>query len=233
LALQPIAAPNKKPVNIPERRTRQPKTTKLVLKTAVRQPRKVKPVLKSVLRRPDSEKADKHVQLTKSPVKPRFYSRVDTVKQSAIAINEETAPFHWEPLSNLPCSQPASEGHGITNIFDDASEEQFTLNTRFLNRYASVQRYERRRIDSMIMRRQHPGRGQLEYGNADFKIDLKATELIMAHEIGMRSELSAIGKKGRSLLNLLLFLRRTSRRIRSRWPGRLRSVGWKSLRISI
>jgi hypothetical protein len=49
----------------------------------------------------------------------------------------------------------------------------------------------------MIMRRQHQGRGQLEYGNADFKIDLKAPELIMAHGIGMRTELSAISKKGR------------------------------------
>jgi hypothetical protein len=49
----------------------------------------------------------------------------------------------------------------------------------------------------MTMRRQHPGLGQLEYGNADFRIDLKVSDLIMSHEIGMRSELSAIGKKGR------------------------------------
>jgi hypothetical protein len=67
LALQPIAAPNKNPVIIPEPRTRQPKTTKPALKTAVRQPRKVKPVLKSTFRQPDSKITPKHVQFTESP----------------------------------------------------------------------------------------------------------------------------------------------------------------------
>jgi hypothetical protein len=39
--------------------------------------------------------------------------------------------------------------------------------------------------------------GQLEYGNADFKIAMQASGIITADDIGMLQDLSTIGKAGK------------------------------------
>ena len=72
-----------------------------------------------------------------------------------------------------------------------------TLKQRFLHRFASVQRYEARRREEESARGEPPALGQLEYGNTDFKIAIRATNTITADDIGMLRDLSAIGKAGK------------------------------------
>lgn len=74
-----------------------------------------------------------------------------------------------------------------------------TIKRRFLNRYASVQRYGARRREEALARSERPALGQLEYGNADFKIALQASSIITADDVGMMQDLSAIGKAGKLL----------------------------------
>ncbi|KAF1828501.1 hypothetical protein BDW02DRAFT_512178 [Decorospora gaudefroyi] len=192
------AAPKQK-LTAPGPRVEKSSVGKRAQKPTTSQAKTTKPGLQSALRQPKRQGTKKRLQFVEGPVKPRFFSRDDTVKQSAVNVDEAVAPFHWAPLSGLLHSQVASEGHGTMQLFESATLGTLTLKRRFLNRYASVQRYEKRRRQDAIIAGEQPGLGQLEYGNGSFKVELRATEAIMAHEIGIAQNLSTVGKAGKLL----------------------------------
>ncbi|KAI4685997.1 uncharacterized protein J4E88_003834 [Alternaria novae-zelandiae] len=159
--------------------------------------RKAKTVLKSAMRKPNSQAVKKHVCYVEGPIAPRFYDVEETVKQSATAVDGSTASFSWEPLMGLLHSQPPSPGRGASQLFEGSDSGALTIKRRFLNRYASVQRYEARRRQEALVRSERPALGQLDYGNADFRIALQASNVITADDIGMMQDLSNIGKAGK------------------------------------
>jgi hypothetical protein len=151
------------------------------------------------MRKPNSKAKDKHVCFVEGPVKPRFYNVRDAVKHTATVVDGSRESFCWEPMTGVVQSQLSSQGKGTTQLFEGTAHGALTLKRRFLNRYASVQQYETRRRQEASARGEQPTLGQLEYGNADFKIALQPSVVITAHDIGMLQDLSAIGKAGKVL----------------------------------
>lgn len=149
------------------------------------------------MRKPNSQAVKKHVCYVEGPIAPRFYDVEETVKQSAAAVDGSTASFSWEPPTGLLHSQPPSPGRGATQLFEGSDSGALTIKRRFLNRYASVQRYEARRRQEALARSERPALGQLDYGNADFRIALQASNVITADDVGMMQDLSNIGKAGK------------------------------------
>jgi hypothetical protein len=151
------------------------------------------------MRKPNSKANKKHVCFVEGPVEPRFYNVRDAVKHTATAVDESKESFSWEPMTGVVQSQSSCQGKGTTQLFEGTANGALTLKRSFLNRYASVQQYETRRRQEASARGEQPTLGQLEYGNADFKIALQPSNVITAHDIGMLQDLSAIGKAGKIL----------------------------------
>ncbi|KAH6865681.1 hypothetical protein BKA58DRAFT_365720 [Alternaria rosae] len=190
---------NLAPVSFSKRRVSCANTKRLAKRPNARPSSKAKAVLKSAIRKPDSQAVKKHVCYIEGPIEPRFYNVEETVKQSATAFDGSIASFSREPLTGLLYSQPPSPDRGATQLFEGSNSRALTIKRRFLNRYASVQRYEARRREEALARSARPALGQLEYGNADFKIALQAFSIITADDVGMMQDLSAIGKAGKLL----------------------------------
>ncbi|KAI4656676.1 uncharacterized protein J4E78_006567 [Alternaria triticimaculans] len=188
---------NLAPVSLSKRRVSRANTKRSARKPDAQASRKAKTVLKSAMRKPNSQAVKKHVYYVEGPIAPRFYDVEETVKQSATAVDGSTASFSWEPPTGLLHSQPPSPGRGATQLFEGSNSGALTIKRRFLNRYASVQRYEARRRQEALARSERPALGQLDYGNADFRIALQASNVITADDIGMMQDLSNIGKAGK------------------------------------
>ncbi|KAI4638432.1 hypothetical protein J4E93_009985 [Alternaria ventricosa] len=188
---------NLAPVSLSKRRVSRANTKRSARKPDARASRKAKTVLKSAMRKPNSQAVKKHVCYVEGPIAPRFYDVEETVKQSATAVDGSTASFPWEPLTGLLHTQPPSPGRGATQLFEGSDSGALTIKRRFLNRYASVQRYEARRREEALARSERPALGQLDYGNADFRIALQASNVITADDVGMMQDLSNIGKAGK------------------------------------
>jgi hypothetical protein len=155
---------------------------------------KAKAAPKSIVRKPKSKAVKRHVCFVEGPIEPRFYSTEDTVKQSTAVVDGSD---YWQPLTGLSHSQQPSTGKGTTQVFEGTANCALTIKRRFLNRYASVRGYEARRREEALAHGQRPAMGQLEYGNADFKIAMQASGIITADDIGMLQDLSTIGKAGK------------------------------------
>ncbi|RAR13763.1 hypothetical protein DDE83_002800 [Stemphylium lycopersici] len=176
---------------------RPAKSKKPTQQPVSRQKQDVNPSVKSAIRRTDSIASTKtQVTFLEGPIKPRFYAHDDSIKYSTIAVGEPESTLEWEPLANLSRPQKSFTGTGLMQLFERTSTGCLTLRRRFLNRYVSVQPYEAHRRKEAVANGEQPGLGQLEYGNADFKIALQASKTIEAHHIGMLQDLSAIGKAG-------------------------------------
>ncbi|KAI4954758.1 hypothetical protein J4E86_006068 [Alternaria arbusti] len=188
---------NLAPISLSKRRVSRTNTKRSARKPDAQASRKAKTVLKSAMRKPNSQVVKKHVCYVEGPIAPRFYDVEETVKQSATAVDGSTASFSWEPLTGLLHSQPPSPGRGATQLFEGSDSGALTIKRRFLNRYASVQRYAARRRQEALARSERAALGQLDYGNADFRIALQASNVITADDIGMMQDLSNIGKAGK------------------------------------
>jgi hypothetical protein len=179
-----------------ERGISRPIPKRSAKKVDARPSSKAKAALKSIVRKPKAKAVEKHVCIVEGPIEPRFYSTEDTVKQSTAVVDGSVC---WEPLTGLFHSQQPSTGKGTTQIFEGTVNCALTIKRRFLNRYASVRRYEARRREEALAHGQRPAMGQLEYGNGDVKIAMQASGVITADDIGMLQDLSAIGKAGKLL----------------------------------
>lgn len=143
-----------------------------------------KPTLRSAMRVSNSAVAKKQVQFIEGPIKPHVYPCNNTAKLPTL------------PLARLLRSKVVPADSGNAQLFEGTGQGCLTLKHRFLNRYASVQAYEARRREEALAKGEQPGLGQLDYGNADFKIALQASKAIEAHDIGTLQDLSTLGKLG-------------------------------------
>jgi hypothetical protein len=69
-------------------------------------------------------------------------------------------------------------------MFAPTSLQTISLKRGIPARFKAVQEYEKRRKQESLAAGDHPALGQLEYGNADFKLALQPTKIITAHDIG-------------------------------------------------
>lgn len=79
-------------------------------------------------------------------------------------------------------------------VFRPTNLGTLTLNPLTVLRYKSVQEHEKGRREEALANGRQPELGQLEYGNAAYKIALQATKVITSYDIGTLQSLGAIGK---------------------------------------
>ncbi|KAH7397451.1 hypothetical protein BKA66DRAFT_605970 [Pyrenochaeta sp. MPI-SDFR-AT-0127] len=149
-----------------------------------------KPVLISCLRQPVSDSKTKRVRFIEKSVIQRYYERNAPANELWLDDNDD-----WTPLK-LDEEYPGSPQAKGSTMFELSGSDTVTLKQRVLSRFKSVQEYEKRRKLDAVARDEILGLGQLEYGNADFKIALQSTKLITAHDIGVFQNPSEIGMKG-------------------------------------
>ncbi|RMZ68812.1 hypothetical protein GMOD_00002673 [Pyrenophora seminiperda CCB06] len=189
-----------KTVRAPTLKGKQSKTVKATVTCAAPASVVVEGTLKSALRKPGSKTTKKQIEFLEGPLKPGFYCPDDAVSQSTVVdANTPEEEFDWEPITTHQHSSPSRQSFGLSQLFKRNDANKFTMRTRFLRRFVSVRAYEARRRQDKLSLGETPGLGQLEYGNADCKIALNASKMIMQHDIGTVQELSAVGKAGRSL----------------------------------
>ncbi|KAF1850106.1 uncharacterized protein K460DRAFT_411873 [Cucurbitaria berberidis CBS 394.84] len=149
-----------------------------------------RPALKSSLRQADSDRQVPGVHFFEGPLRPRFYDLKTPATDSALDLDDE-----WTPLELARKYPKSSQAKGMV-MFEPTSRGTLTLKLRTLLRYKSVREYEERRREEVLTTGKRPELGQLEYGNADYKIALQATDVITSYDIGTLQAPSAIGKKG-------------------------------------
>lgn len=136
-------------------------------------------------------KVRKAVQFLDGPIKPRFYDRTEPVKTKSLS-SQPIVKHTWVALKGtLPCrGTPKARGFGT--IFRAAGPRTVAVRPKVLMRFKSVQEYEKRRREEALARDEHPSLGQLEYGNADFKIALQVTGVITEDDIGVAKPLAEL-----------------------------------------
>ncbi|KAH7069819.1 hypothetical protein BKA63DRAFT_556004 [Paraphoma chrysanthemicola] len=103
----------------------------------------------------------------------------------------------WMPLKMTTNYASSSQFVGFESLFETTVEKNIHLKRRVLHRFKAVQEYEKRRkLEAMapLADGEHAPLGQLEYGNADFKISLQVKKVITAHDIGMFKDAKQIGR---------------------------------------
>ncbi|EUC48538.1 hypothetical protein COCMIDRAFT_87185 [Bipolaris oryzae ATCC 44560] len=175
--------------------TKKSATTSTDKKSLGRGPHAGKPALKPTACLSSPATVKKQVCFVSGPIKPRFFSAKDTVKQSA---SPDALPsrYEWAPLVGLLHSRPTSVGFKTSQIFQSDKAGILTLRNRFLARFASVQAYEVKRREEALARGEQPGLGQLDYGNAVIRIALQAKGVVEADHIGILQDLSGVGRCG-------------------------------------
>ncbi|KAH9876601.1 hypothetical protein J1614_003732 [Plenodomus biglobosus] len=143
------------------------------------------PGLKCALRKPNAVRPAKAVQFTEGPFNTKLYSTEDTVEQlSAVSASPDETP-EWAPLAPSVHEYTASRGNkGTKGMFELTGHGPMTLKDKFVDRFSAVQCAEklRRREESKAGVRLELG--QLEYGNIDYKIALRAQGVIKYEDIG-------------------------------------------------
>ncbi|KAH7074173.1 hypothetical protein FB567DRAFT_191176 [Paraphoma chrysanthemicola] len=103
----------------------------------------------------------------------------------------------WTPLKMATSYAGGSQSVGFESMFETTKEKNIRLKRRVLHRFKAVQEFEqRRKVEAMayLANDECAPLGQLEYGNADFKISLQVKKVITAHDIGMFKDASEIGR---------------------------------------
>lgn len=143
--------------------------------------------LKSAVRQRQGKGSAKSVKFTEGPFSTKLYSTSESVEQiSAVSASSDEAA-EWEPLFLAACRpyDVTCSGSGPRRMFD-IMDKKVTLKRTFVNRYASVRRAEELRRQEAKLVGEYPGLGQLEYGNADYKVAFSITNnVITCGDIGM------------------------------------------------
>jgi hypothetical protein len=107
---------------------------------------------------------------------PVFYDLLAPAKDVTSPL---TLKAGWTPLKRNVKYTSSLQATGFATMFESTSTslQTITLKRRVLHRFKSVQSYVARRTSS--------GLGQLDYGNADYKLSLQAAKVVTAHDIGV------------------------------------------------
>jgi hypothetical protein len=99
----------------------------------------------------------------------------------------------WVPLQLDHHSRDCSQATGFHSMFAPTSLQTLGIKHRVLARFKAVQEYEKRRKQESLAAGKHPSLGQLEYGNADFKLALQPTKVITVNDIGTLKDPRELG----------------------------------------
>jgi hypothetical protein len=132
----------------------------------------------------------KAVRFADEPVKPRLFDREAPPRaaKSSLSVNR------WKPLKTDRAYHGSSVPTGFKTMFQSTSLDTIALKRRLLQRYKAVQEHEKRcKQDATAAGDDNPPLGQLEYGNADYKLGLQLSKRITVDDIGMWVDPSELG----------------------------------------
>jgi hypothetical protein len=123
----------------------------------------------------------KVVRFQEDPVQPLLFDLQAPTNnlKSVLDVDNDLTPLKLDRHSH-GCSQAT----GRKSMFAPTSLQTISLKRGIPARFKAVQEYEKRRKQESLAAGDHPALGQLEYGNADFKLALQPTKIITAHDIG-------------------------------------------------
>jgi hypothetical protein len=101
----------------------------------------------------------------------------------------------WTPLKLNQPYPGGPQATGLKSMFAAKDLRTIALKPGVLARFKAVQDYEKRRKQDSDSAGEHPTLGQLEYGNANFKLALQPTSVITANSIGTFKDPSELGVK--------------------------------------
>jgi hypothetical protein len=118
----------------------------------------------------------KSVRFLDATPQPVFYDLLAPTKDVKSPLTPKAG---WTPLKRNVKYTSSLQATGFATMFEctSTSPQTITLKRRVLHRFKSVQSYVARRTSS--------GLGQLDYGNADYKLSLQAGKVVTAHDIGV------------------------------------------------
>jgi hypothetical protein len=99
----------------------------------------------------------------------------------------------WMPLKIDRPYPGGCQATGFKSMFATTNLQTITLKSGVLARFKAVQEYEKRRKQDSVSAGEYPALGQLEYGNADFKLALQPNSVITANDIGTFKDTSELG----------------------------------------
>tara|TARA_R110002003_G_scaffold131_2_gene12309 strand:- start:13011 stop:13928 length:918 start_codon:yes stop_codon:yes gene_type:complete len=140
------------------------------------------------------EPIQKVLRFSDAPVEPILFSRSAPAADLQVPLDVGDT---WLPLKMKTRYPGSAQAIGFKTMFEVSSRKTICLKRRVLHRFKAVQEYEKRRkqeATTNLADGEYPPLGQLEYGNADFKISLQAKKVITASDIGMYKDPSEVGR---------------------------------------
>lgn len=122
----------------------------------------------------------KTVRFAEEPVKPLLYHREACAKDVKNLMMDD----EWAPIKLNTTYGGSYQATGFDTMFMQTSLQTISVKRRVLIRFKAVQGYEKRRHQASADASEQPALGQLEYGNADYKMALQVSDVITAHDIG-------------------------------------------------
>jgi hypothetical protein len=107
----------------------------------------------------------------------------------------------WAPLDLGTTYGGSCEATGFDSMFESIGLDTITVKRRTLHRFKAVQDYEKRRKQAAGG---NSDLGQLEYGNADYKLSLQLRRVVSAHHIGVFKDPQDLGIACNALVGPLL-----------------------------
>jgi hypothetical protein len=140
--------------------------------------------------------ARKSVRFNEEQVKPLLFHREAFAKDLKSPLVK--AEDGWVPLKLDTPYAGTAQATGFNTMFAQMSLHTIGLKRRVLARFKAVQEYEERRKQDALKAGTTPDLGQLEYGNADFKLALQPSKVITANDIGSFVDPSELGIPART-----------------------------------
>lgn len=123
----------------------------------------------------------KVVHFSEEPVEPLLYLREACAKdvKTLFEIGDD-----WTPIKRNCTYSNSSQSIGFDTMFMEIGLNSISLKRRVAIRFKAVQEYEKRRHQNSIDAGENPTLGQLDYGNADYRIAMQVSDVVTAHDIG-------------------------------------------------
>jgi hypothetical protein len=128
---------------------------------------------------PASAPARQTVRFTEDLILPVFFDSEAPPIDTCLPLDPDD---DWAPLDLGTTYVGSCEATGFYSMFESTGLDTITVKRRTLHRFKAVQDYEKRRKQAAG---KNPTLGQLEYGNADYKLSLQLQRVISTQHIGV------------------------------------------------
>lgn len=138
----------------------------------------------------------KTVRFSDEPATPQKFDPGEPPHLLNAAFSGEWSPLTQQAGKPWRTSYGSSVAQGGNKVFSAVSaNDWWTLQPGFLNRFKSVQSYEQQRMTDAATQNLFLDGGQVGYGTAMYKIDLRPTTIIQAEHIGILQDPLSMGMK--------------------------------------